>query len=114
MSIRFCLNESVPIPAVLAIEFQSTKPIYPADKACEKLYIPEEACSVVAPAKAAALDTPLIAATASGSFTPAFVNLPMLLVISEKEYIVLSAYSFNSSRYLLTTSILSPVPDIIV
>ena len=62
-----------------------------------------------APEIAASLLTPLIARTASSSFTPALVNLPMLLVISENEYIVLSEYSFNSLRYLFTVSRLSPV-----
>ena len=35
-------------------------------------------------------------------------------LISEKEYIVLSEYSFSSFRYLLTTSSFSPVPAIMV
>ena len=79
------LKARVPIPAVFDIEFQSTSPIYPADIACEKLYIAEEACWLFAPDKAAALAIPCIAATATSNLTPAFVNLPILLVMSENE-----------------------------
>ena len=67
-----------------------------------------------APEIAASLLIPLIARTASSSLTPALVNLPMLLVISENEYMVLSEYSFSSLRYLFTVSRLSPVLAMIV
>jgi len=41
-----------------------------------------EASSVLAPERAATLAIPFIALTATGNLTPAFVNLPILLVMS--------------------------------
>ena len=73
-----------------------------------------EASLAFAPDKAAALLIPLIAITESSSFMPAFVNLPILVVISENEYIVSSEYLFKSSSLVLTTSKLSPVLAIMV
>ena len=83
------LNSTVAMFA-FSIDFQSINFTYPADSACEKLYIALDASSALAPDTAASLLTPFIAITAVSRSTPAFVNFPILLVISLKEYIVLS------------------------
>ena len=96
------------------MDLQSSNLTEPDDNACAKLYIACEACDALAPANAASFEIPLMAITASSSSTPELVNLLMLSTISEYEYMVLSEYSFSSSRYLLTVSMDSPVADKIV
>ena len=73
------------VVAILAfsIEYQS-RVFRKEERDCEKLYMAADACCELAPAYAAAFATPLIAIVASLSFTPLFVNLPILEVMSEK------------------------------
>ena len=53
------------------------------------------------PDAAAKLAIPLIAIAESSRPTPAAVKVPIFLVISSNEYIVLSAYSLRSDNVLL-------------
>ena len=83
-SAKFCLNSTVAILA-FSIDFQSIYCTYPIDSACDKLYMALDASAALAPDTAASLEIPFIARTASSNLTPAFVNFPILLVISENE-----------------------------
>ena len=81
------INSSLkPIVAMLAfsIDFQSISFTEPEPRAWPKLYIALAASLALAPDSAATLATPWIAVTAESRSTPALVNLPMLLVMSEK------------------------------
>ena len=76
-----------PIVAMLAfsIDFQSISLTEPTESAWAILYIALEASTAFAPDTAASFEIPLIASTAVSKSTPAFVNLPMFVVISENE-----------------------------
>ena len=82
---KSCVLNSTVAMFEFSMDFQSISLTYPADKACAKLYIAREASFAFAPDTAATFDTPWIAITASSRPTPAFVNLPILEVISWKE-----------------------------
>ena len=94
----------------VSIDFQSISFTEPVLIAWAKLYIALDASSALAPDKAATLATPLIAIVESSRDIPAFVNFEMFLVMSPKEYMVLSEYSFNFSSWVFTSSRLTLIP----
>ena len=113
MSIKACLNNSPPIPA-FTTEFQSISFTVPVDNACDSWYMAVEACMDVEPDPAARLAIPLIAVADVSKSIPAAVKVPIFLVISEKLYIVLSAYSFSSPKTLFTSSSFVPLLAVFV